>query len=175
MEVSTERPNCKKSGRVWPKDTHYLFSQKSKISSLLFCKTSLANCFSFITSFFWKEKGNQLLKISKTFFQDMFSEANLGVELQDKTFDNSCCGSDSLCVCKGFKSQGLLARYGRWESDDFWFVDKSLIRRIVPSGQRARSRAVTRLQTQDSGHSPSCKTHRLQSNIDLQRPFLGRA
>ena len=105
----------------------------------------------------------------------MFSEANLWVELQDKTFDNSCCGSDSLCVCKGFKSQGLLARYGGWESDDFWFVDKSLIRRIVPSGQRARSRAVTRLQTQDSGHSPSCKTHRLQSNIDLQRPFLGRA
>ena len=148
MEVSTERPNCKKSDRVWPKDTHYLFSQKSKIYSLLFCKTSLANCFSFITSFFWTEKGNQ----------EMFSEANLGVELQDKTFDNSCCGSDSLCMCKGFKSQGLLARYGGWESDDFWFVDKRLIRRIVPSGQRARSRAVTRLQTQDSGHSPLFKT-----------------
>ena len=37
--------------------------------------------------------------------------------------------------------------------------DKSLIRRIVPSGQPRRSRSVTRLQTQDSGHSPTCKTH----------------
>ena len=71
----------------------------------------------------------------------------------------------TLCVCvrvsRGlcrFAFQGVLARYGGWESDDFWFVDKSLIRRIVPSGQPARSRAVTRLQTQDSGHSPSYKT-----------------
>ena len=30
MEVSTERPNCKKSDRVWPKDTHYLFPRKAK-------------------------------------------------------------------------------------------------------------------------------------------------
>ena len=35
----------------------------------------------------------------------MFSEAKAGVELEDKTFDNSCCAFDSVCVCKGFKSR----------------------------------------------------------------------